>query len=335
MNADRDLPRVDVLTLGGTIAMTRGVGGGLRPAVDGEALIAALPELAAVARIEAVSFSNVPSPHLSFADLVYLARTIEARFARGADGVVVVQGTDTIEVTTFVLDLLVPPDRPVIVTGAMRAGAEPGADGQANLLGAVRVAADAAARGLGALAVFGDAVHSARFVGKSHTVAPAALTSYPGPLGWIIEGRLHLLVRPERRRVPSIRPNPDVATAVYTLGADIGGNGRLVTAAMGAGADGLVVLGMGAGHVAPGMVAALEAAATECPVILARSVADGPILEASYGYAGAEMDLLSRGLIGGGWLNPRKAHALLSLLIMGGTRRSEISDAFQCLGAPC
>ncbi|HEX7074749.1 MAG TPA: hypothetical protein VF226_11965, partial [Hyphomicrobiaceae bacterium] len=155
-----------------------------------------------------------------------------------------------------------------------------------------------------------------------------------GPLGWIIEGHLHLLVRLEPYRVPLIRPHPGVTAAVYTLGADIGGDGRLVAAAMDVGSDGLVVLGMGAGHVAPGMVAALEAAATEIPVVLARSVADGPILSSSYGYAGAETDLLSRGLISAGWLSSRKAHALLSLLVMGRAQRKEIGDAFRCLGAP-
>ena len=111
------------------------------------------------------------------ADLIEVARRIEQGFADGCDAAIVIQGTDTIEELAFLLDLLVAGDRPVVMSGAMRGADAPGADGHANLLAAVRVAAACDARGLGVLAVLNDEVHAARFVQKSHTALPSAFTS--------------------------------------------------------------------------------------------------------------------------------------------------------------
>lgn len=71
----------------------------------------------------------------------------------------------------------------------MRNPSLPGADGPANLLAAVQVAATPEARGLGALVVFNDEIHAARFVAKTHTSSLSAFRSRPvGALGWLTEG---------------------------------------------------------------------------------------------------------------------------------------------------
>src|SRR5436309_9516363 len=131
------LPSVSVLALGGTIAST-GSGGGVTPRLTADQLVESVPGLAEVTHIEAGTFRQVPSPELTLVDLVALAREIEERLRRGATGVVVTQGTNTIEETAFVLDLLVHSEAPVVVTGAMRNPTLAGADGPANLLGAVK-----------------------------------------------------------------------------------------------------------------------------------------------------------------------------------------------------
>jgi L-asparaginase len=91
----------------------------------------------------------VPGSKLNLEDLIELAGEIQAHIDAGTRGVVVTQGTDTMEGTAFVLDLLVHADAPIVVTGAMRHPSLPGAEGPANLLASVQVAVSDAARGVG------------------------------------------------------------------------------------------------------------------------------------------------------------------------------------------
>ena len=167
-------PRLLVLSLGGTITMVPSDSGGIEPKLGAAELVASVPALADVAEIEARSPFRLPSPSLSPDNLVEVAQMIEAGFGTGCDGAVVIQGTDTIEESAFILDLLVGGEKPVVVTGAMRGADAPGADGPANLLAAARVAAAPEARGLGTLAVLNYDIHAARFVQKSHTTLPSA-----------------------------------------------------------------------------------------------------------------------------------------------------------------
>ena len=129
MSGGGQLPRVSVLALGGTIASVVAEGAGAAPALSAEQLVASLPALGETARITADTFRQLPSPELTVADLIGLAEEITRRIAEGDAGVVVTQGTDTLEETAFALDLLVAGDAPVVVTGAMRNPSLPGADG--------------------------------------------------------------------------------------------------------------------------------------------------------------------------------------------------------------
>ena len=128
------MPRISVLSLGGTIAATGNGGSRVVPALTGKDLVSAVPQLADVAEVTASSFRQVPGAHLGLEDLTELVEEIEHLIEEGADGIIVTQGTDTIEETAFVLDLLVNAEVPVVVTGAMRNPSLPGADGPANLL---------------------------------------------------------------------------------------------------------------------------------------------------------------------------------------------------------
>jgi L-asparaginase len=322
------LPKVTVLSLGGTISSTDSGGKGVEPTLTGEALVADVPEIAEVAEVSATSFRQAASGELTLDDLVELASEIEDRIDEGASGAVVTQGTDTIEETSFVLDLLVDRAAPVVVTGAMRNPTLPGADGPANLLAAIQVVASDVARDLGAMVVLNDEIHAARFVRKTHTSNPATFRSDPvGPLGWVSEGVPRVVLHPVGRHKIALSGGAQdrpVALLTVTLGED----GRVLSTIEEQGYAGLVIEAMGGGHVPSVMAEKLEGLAGKIPVILASRTGGGEVLRATYGFIGSEMDLLERGLIYAGPLDGPKARLFLALLLRSGATKGEIKDSF-------
>ncbi len=315
-----------MLAMGGTIAMAPVATGGVAPALDAESLVAAIPELAGSGvEITARTLRSLPSPSVGFDDLKALHAAIAAELADGADGVVVTHGTDTLEESAFLLDATVDTPAPVVVTGAMRHPTAAGADGPANLLAAVRTAADTAARDLGVLVVLNDEVHAARHVVKAHTTSPAAFVSPgTGPLGLLVEGA------PALRRLAPVRPalpipanTPRIGLFTISLGDD-GEVLRLAAPAL----DGAVLAAVGGGHVPAAMVPAVAEAAARIPVVLTSRAGAGPVLTGTYGYPGSEIDLLARGVHHGAALHPLKARLLLHLLVADGAAREQVGAVF-------
>ncbi|WP_424811900.1 asparaginase [Roseococcus sp. YIM B11640] len=320
-------PRLLFLSLGGTITMVPGEGAGIAPKLGAEELIASVPALREVAEIDAASPFRLPSPSLGADHIIDVAKRIEDAFAGDIDGAVVIQGTDTIEESAFLLDLLIQGDKPVVVTGAMRGAEAPGADGPANLLAAARVAASQEARGLGTLVVLNYDIHAARFVHKAHTALPSAFASpLTGPVGVIAEGRTRILTRPPR--LPTLPtyggPPPPVALLTWSMGED----GRMLDTLPGLGYRGAVIGGMGAGHVPADVAPRLGELAMHMPVVLAARTLTGPVFTETYGYPGSEIDLLQRGLIPAGILSSLKARLLLGLALRGGGGQAAAGMAF-------
>ena len=310
-----DQPKIAVFALGGTIATQPGRSAGLVPTLTGEALVTSVPELAALATLEVATFRQLPGPDLAFADIEALAVAIENAANDGADGIVVTQGTDTIEETAFVLDRIVASDIPVVVTGAMRSPVAPGADGPANLLAAVRVAASPAARGLGTLVVLDDDIHAARFVTKAHTSKPSAFRSRPsGPLGFVVEHRVRIVTHVNRLPPIGLSAAPRSArVALLKLGLD--DDGALIELAANHGYAGIVIESYGGGHVSSLAAQAVGRVSRNIPVVIASRTGAGEVLSCTYGFPGSEIDLAKRGAIRAGWLDGIKARILLTLLL--------------------
>jgi L-asparaginase len=307
--------------------MVPGEGGGITPKLGAADLVASVPALADVCEIEARSPFRLPSPSLGADQVVSVAQEIVAAFASGVDGAVVVQGTDTIEESAFLLDVLVAGDKPVVITGAMRGADAPGADGPANLLSACIVAASPASRGLGTLAVLNYDIHAARFVQKSHTALPSAfLSPLVGPIGAVIERKPQIYARVTR--APSLGALAGAPMPVALLKWAMGDDGRLLSAVPDLGYAGLVIEGMGAGHVPASVAPLLGAVAERMPVVLATRAMTGPVFTHTYGYAGGEIDLIARGLIPAGHLSGLKARLLLGLALRGGAGREDVRRAF-------
>ncbi|MFF4170386.1 asparaginase [Streptomyces sp. NPDC001744] len=303
------MPPVTVFTLGGTIS-ARGADAARMTGRE------VLDALGAPRDTVLRDFRRVPSSSLTHADLADLAAEVRATVAAGS-GAVVVQGTDTLEETAFLLDLLCTTERPVVVTGAMRRPDLPGADGPANLAAALAVATDPACRNLGVLVVLADEIHAARHARKTHTTSLTTFASPgAGPLGTVVEGEPRILLRPAAPTTPHLLAlDPDVRVALVTL--SLGDRGELLEA-VDHRFQGLVVAALGAGHVPAPLAEPLARIAARVPVVLASRTGSGTTLTHTYRGPGSEHDLLRRGLIPAGPLDPAKARILLHALISAG-----------------
>lgn len=281
-----------LLATGGTIACTKDARGlGVATLKAGDLIEGAGLE----GQLVGEDVLQVPSSDFTFADVGRLReRAAWAIDGQDYDGVVISQGTDTIEEVAYALHVWHEWKRPVVVTGAMRHADAHGADGPANLRAACRVAASAEARGMGVLVVLNDEVHGAAGVTKAHTQNAATFTSPDfGPLGLVHEDSVTIA---HRTRQNIVLPAPSVTARVNLLAATLEPSLDLVRAA--AAADGLVYEGSGGGHV-PSQVADVlaEAARAGTVVAVTSRTGSGPSLRHSYGAPGAEADLQERGIL--------------------------------------
>jgi L-asparaginase len=314
------VPRVVVIFTGGTIAMERDARTGAAvPSLDGAAILARTPGLDSIADLETIDEGRLPASHLSLERVVELGTRCASAAARPeVDGVVLVQGTDTIEETALAFDLLLRSPAPVVVTGAMRNAAEEGYEGPVNLRGAVRVAADPRLRDAGCLVVLDGRILPGDDATKTHTSAYATFQALNlGPLGAIERDEVVLWSMPRRRRVlpaPPVAPIPPVALVTAVLGED----GATVRAAIGAGARGIVVAATGAGNTHPGLLAAAEEAMTRgIPVVITTRAPSGRVLPA-YGFPGGGALWITAGAIPAGYLGGPKARIALALGLAAG-----------------
>jgi L-asparaginase len=238
------------------------------------------------------------------------------------------------EEMAYLLDLYWDRPEPLVLTGAMRTPQAAGAEGPANLLSAVRVAASEAARGHGVVVVMNDEIHAARWVCKNHTTNVAAFTSPGwGPLGHVVEQRV--VTSGSARRWPSL-PRPTQVQEHISCGLPrvalleqaLGEGPELLLSAVRAGYDGVVLAGFGAGHVPAVVAEAISEVTTRIPVVVASRTGAGSTLAHTYGYAGSESDLVDRGALMGGWLDPRKARLLLWGLLSAGFSADRLSQEF-------
>jgi L-asparaginase len=308
--------------------MTGEPGKGVSPTLEAVDLLSSLREFSRV-DLTPRSFRQVPGAELSLEDIGALADMVGSVAEEGFDGVVVTQGTDTIEETAFALDLLVDGGPPIVVTGAMVNPSQPGGDGPANLLDSVAVAASGCTAEIGPVVVFGGEVHAARFVRKTHTTSRQPFTSVTGPLGWVAEGRPIMLAKPVVRPRPlhsGLVANGRASVALLTVTA--GDDGYLLRAVKGT-CNGLVLEALGAGHVPSAMVPSLVELVASMPVLLCSRTGNGPVLRRTYGFPGSEQDLLDRGLISGGYLDGPKARIALTLLLRSGADNDEIRNVME------
>lgn len=316
--------RVRVLVAGGTIGMTGE--SGATPTLEGDDLIGAVPGLAGRDGLESENVVNVPSAHLTLGDQLTICRAARDA-ARSGLGVVVTHGTDTLEETAMLADLVHDAEAPIVFTGAIRPASAPGADGPANLGDAVSVAASEDAAGLGVLVCFGGEIHHARCVRKTDTTSLVAFSSpQTGPLGRVTEGHPTIWSRVPRN--PPLDP-PHLGRRVLVVPTTSGDDGSLARAALETEPDGVVIGTLGAGHLGPELLTLWAHAAERIPVVAYCRPERGVILNATYGYPGSERDLRETGVIPAGFLSPQAARMKLLACLAAGLSIDEIRWAFR------
>lgn len=320
------LPILAIGALGGTVSMrAQTPGAGVVPAVGAEQMFEALPQLRDMARIKTATLQLLPSASLEFAHLLEVLAWARLQVAEGAHGVVLTQGTDTLEESAYFLDLLWDCDAPLVLTGAMRAASQVSADGPANLLAAAAVALTDSSRKRGVLVVMNEQVHAAARVRKVHTLALDAFRSPDcGPLGVMVEGDVHYQAAPGEREILPLprRTDHKVALLEASLGADTG----LLEQVVELGYAGLVIAGFGAGHVSQAWAQVVGNTCGFIPVVVGSRTGAGATASHSYGFVGGEIDLQGRGALMAGPCCPRKCRIRLWLMLGSQNRQDICAD---------
>ncbi|AKK27560.1 asparaginase [Mycobacterium sp. EPa45] len=288
------MPRLVVVTTGGTIATSADGQGVLRPVHGGAELVGGLD-----ARV--IDLFTVDSSQLTPADWLRIGNAVTDA-ARDADGVVVTHGTDSMEETALWLELTYGGDVPVVVTGAARSADDPDADGPGNLRDALAVADSPLARGLGVLICFAGRVLPA--LGTTKVGGPD-LFGGRTPVGRVSDGMFSVTGGTPRAYLGAVAEAVRVDIVAVYPGADE----TAIDAFVDAGAAGLVIEAMGAGNAGPPVVAAVRGACARGVSVVVTTRVPGGRTAAAYGPG---HDLVAAGAV----LVPRLRSSQARVLVM-------------------
>jgi glutamyl-tRNA(Gln) amidotransferase subunit D len=253
------LPKVAIISTGGTIASRVDYRtGAVRPALSASDLYSVVPELSEIAIIDAEILFSVFSENITPKHWSETAKNVAKHIKKGAAGVVVAHGTDTLGYTAAALsfalqDLPVP----VIIVGSQRSADRPSSDAATNLIGAVKAAATApfAEVVVAMHETVSDksiAFHRGTKVRKCHTSRRDTFRSINAPpLARMENEKMEMLVEDYRERNPSrkLMLKPDFDERVVLVKFYPGFNPRIIERYVEEGYRGIIFEGTGLGHV--------------------------------------------------------------------------------------
>lgn len=277
-------------------------------------------------QVTSIDFLNVPSPHIRLEHMMTLYQKIKTEQAN-FDGFVITHGTDTLEETAYFLDTMAIPEKPIVLTGAMRSSNELGSDGVYNYQTALRVAADEKSADKGVLVVMNDEIHAAKYVTKTHTTNVSTFqTPTHGPLGLVTKREILYFKTAEPRvrfdlsalsgTVPIIKAYADMDTV-------------LLEALTKTDISGLVIEALGAGNLPPTILPTIKKLLERgLPIILVSRCFNG-IAEPVYAYQGGGIQLEQDGILFVKELNAQKARLKLLIALNAGLKGQALADYIQ------
>lgn len=280
------------------------------------------------AQIDELNPFNVPSPHMTIQHVKQLKDIIlEAVTNKYYDGFVITHGTDTLEETAFLLDLILGIEQPVVITGAMRSSNEIGSDGLYNYISAIRVASDEKARHKGVMVVFNDEIHTARNVTKTHTSNTNTFQSpNHGPLGVLTKDRVQFHHMPYRQQALE---NVNDKLNVPLVKAYMGMPGGIFSFYSREGIDGMVIEALGQGNIPPSALEGIQQLVSlNIPIVLVSRSFNG-IVSPTYAYDGGGYQLAQQGFIFSNGLNGPKARLKLLVALSNNLDKAEIKSYFE------
>ncbi len=309
------MKKVVLLTTGGTIASVADKETGLLTpgALTGEQLTS-MYNLNIDTQVIVESVFQIPSSHMTFQKLIALKKKIDIVLQdKSVAGIVITHGTDTLEETAYFLDLTLSDDRSIVVTGAQRGPLELGTDAFMNIRQAILLASNKKSYGMGVTVVFNGKIFSAKYVRKVHTSNVDAFQSYGfGYLGLVDRDQVYIYQKPvryEHYNIDTIPPKVVLIKAVLGLEED------MIDYAVQMGAKGIVIEGLGRGHVPPNVAETIgRAISQEVVVVLTTGCEEGEVLPV-YDFIGSVNDLKKRGAILGKDYDSKKARIKLSVLL--------------------
>lgn len=318
------MKKILVLHTGGTISMQADQNG----AVESSPINPMTQVTSPLVNIEVVSvdFLNLPSPHIQIDHMMMIYKKIREE-ASHFDGFVITHGTDTLEETAYFLDTMSIPQKPIVMTGAMRSSNELGSDGIYNYRTALRVAADEKSADKGVLVVMNDEIHAAKYVTKTHTTNVSTFqTPTHGPLGLVTKREILFFKAADKRVrfdlqaingvVPIIKSYADMDTI-------------LLDALVEAPISGLVIEALGAGNLPPASIAAIKKLINkQLPIVLVSRCFNG-IAEPVYAYDGGGIQLEELGVLFVKELNSQKARIKLLIAVNAGLNGQDLADYIQ------
>lgn len=318
------MKKILVLHTGGTISMQADQNG----AVESSPINPMTQVTSPLENIEVVSvdFLNLPSPHIQIGHMMMIYKKIREE-ASHFDGFVITHGTDTLEETAYFLDTMSIPQKPIVMTGAMRSSNELGSDGIYNYRTALRVAADEKSADKGVLVVMNDEIHAAKYVTKTHTTNVSTFqTPTHGPLGLVTKREILFFKSADKRVrfdlqaingvVPIIKSYADMDTI-------------LLDALVEAPISGLVIEALGAGNLPPASISAIKKLINkQLPIVLVSRCFNG-IAEPVYAYDGGGIQLEELGVLFVKELNSQKARIKLLIAVNVGLNGQDLADYIQ------